>query len=253
MNHIVTPRRRFRRSFEQGLRKLVLSMVGGSLQAARRAAAAEERARIGRELHDGIVQQLLCIDVDLELLRRGHGSEPRVAEALARVQERLRSESTSLRELIARPYTPAVDASQLPAVITELVDRFERETGIAADYQSNGNAVPLPSRVCGELARIVQEALVNVRRHSGAGRVRVRVGCDPDEVTLSIRDDGRGFPALAASGPFPAGRTATPVVIRERVRTIGGTLRLAPTAVGAHLLITVPRNGPWTTATSSGS
>ena len=120
-----------------------------------------------------------------------------------------------------------------------------RETGIAAEYQPRSPVVPLPSRVCGELARIVQEALVNVRRHSGAGRVRVRVGSDANEVTLSIRDNGRGFPPPRSAGPGFGARPVTPAVIRERVRTVGGTLRVSPSRDGAHLVITVPRNGPW--------
>ena len=247
---------RFLRRFGPVIQRLIPSLFGvGHLQAERRAAAADERARIGREIHDGIIQQLLCLDVDLELLRLGPGREPRVSDALARVQERLRSESAGLRVLIARPHTPDVDPSQLPTVLAGLVERFEQQTGIAADYQPHTGVAPLPSRMCGELARIVQEALVNVRRHSGAGRVRVRMACEPDEVTLSICDDGRGFPPLptAAAGLLFDRRTTTPAVIRERVRAIGGTLELAPTAVGAHLRITVPRNGSWNTATPFGS
>ena len=236
------PGPRIRHRLERMVSRLIPSGGGARYRQAVRRAAAEERARIGRELHDGIVQQLLVIDVELELLRLGPGGEPRAPGALRLVQERVRSASAGVRALIARPETPAVDPSQLPAVIADLVDRFGRETGLDAADQPRTHVVPLPSRVCGELTRIVQEALVNVQRHSGAGRMRV--GSDASELTLPIRDHGRGFPPPR---PAPASgvRPVTPGALGERVRTVGGTLRVAATIDGAHLVITVPRNGPW--------
>lgn len=248
------PRRRhdaFLKHFELVLRQLLPSVAGVcDVHAIRRRAAAQERARLGRELHDGIAQGLLSIDLDLDLLRRRAQHDPTgLAESIEQVQDRLRGEMAGLRLLLQRARSHDVDAYRLPDVIAEVVERFERETGIAAQHISTIGDVCLPTRVCGEIVRIVQEALVNVRRHSGARRVRVEFeATTPDELTLSIEDDGRGFRMLSPSQSLSNIRAVRPpAVINERVHSIGGRVRVtAPNDCGARLEITLPRNGPWT-------
>jgi signal transduction histidine kinase len=93
-----------------------------------------------------------------------------------------------------------------------------------------------------ELVRIAQEALVNVRKHSGAGQALVRLAATPDACQLAIEDDGRGFAFEGRlSGPELEQRRVGPVVIRERARLIGADVAVESTpGSGARVEVTVP-------------
>jgi signal transduction histidine kinase len=100
-------------------------------------------------------------------------------------------------------------------------DRFRRETGISAHAYCEGNTASLPLRTATEVVRIVQEALVNVRKHSRARHVLVRLSGDSGRWSLTIEDDGRGF-EVSPDGSGGTTPTAAPAMIRERARSIGG-------------------------------
>lgn len=210
------------------------------LHAQRHRAEARERARLGRELHDGIVQELACLDVELELIgvtaAAQHGG---IRERIARIQERLRAELSTLRKLLQDARFRDLDSARLQSVLESMVERFGRDTRMHADYVSDVSEVRLPPHVCGEIARIVQEALVNVRRHSGARHVVVTFSCDSAEWRLSIQDDGRGFGAGRPLRTDANRRTPLPpTVIYERVHSLGGTVRVvAPGPSGARIEI----------------
>lgn len=208
-----------------------------SRAALRRRAAARERARLGRDLHDGVMQGLISIDMQLETMIRGFNSNPvEMVDTVVSVQSRIRAELMDLGALIEDCRTGDVAPSHLSEAISEVAWRFNRQGDIAAACftPADGEVIRLPRRVCSELVRIVREGLVNVRRHSGARNVMVEFAAGRAEYTLSITDDGQGF-----TGRRP------PVVISERVYNIGGTLTVAPTARGARIVITIPRGGPW--------
>src|ERR1700687_722093 len=116
-----------------------------------------------------------------------------------------------------------VDADRLLAFISDTVERFRRETGIAAEFVSEVQRVDLAQKVCRELARIVQESLVNVRKHSGAHHVLVRLVQRAGNLQLTVEDDGKGF---SFSGKLSNTELETtgkgPTVIRERVRLLAG-------------------------------
>jgi signal transduction histidine kinase len=206
----------------------------------RRRAANRERARLGRELHDGIVQGLIAVDMELEAARRrATGISADVLATFETVQVRLRSELASLRAVVNESRCRDLAPALLSQALSDVVWRFEQETEIPAAFASNLEtaAIRLPRRVCGELVCILREAMANVRRHSHARNVWVEFTGDDMTFTLSIEDDGRG---LIVGRP--------PTVIRERVDLIGGHLTLAPVTRGARLEITVPRTGPWRSA-----
>lgn len=208
-----------------------------SRAALRRRAAARERARLGRELHDGVMQGLSSIDMQLETMLRGFPSDAaEMVDTVVSVQNRIRAELMDMRALIEDCRSDDVAPDHLSDALTEVVWRFNRRGDIAAACFTppDGEVKKLPRRVCTELVRVVREGLVNVRRHSGARNVMVELVAGHAEYTLSITDDGHGF-----GGRLP------PVVITERVHNIGGTLTLAPAARGARIVITIPRGGPW--------
>jgi signal transduction histidine kinase len=214
----------------------------------RRRAAAHERARLGREIHDGVLQELAAIDVELELIRRQAAPPPEMLAArLADIQARVNGQVRELRHVAERARAYEVDPWRLSTALAEQVAKFSRDTGIRATFEPPGGEVALPPRVCGEIVRIVQEALVNVRRHSGARHVMVQFACDDAEWKLCIEDDGQGMRTWGTA-PVAAGFPIAwrPAVIEERVQSIGGTLTLASGA-GARLEIAIARGGPWGT------
>jgi two-component system nitrate/nitrite sensor histidine kinase NarX len=138
-----------------------------------------------------------------------------------------------------------VDKERLLGVLNDTVERFQLETGISARFVTDLEMLDMPQRVCRELLRIVQEGLVNVRKHSGARHALVRLGASDSRWNLTLEDDGKGFPF---SGRYSqeqmeeAGKG--PSIIKERVRLIAGQLTVESNpGQGARLEVTVPRSG----------
>ncbi|MGA2354540.1 MAG: histidine kinase [Terriglobales bacterium] len=209
----------------------------------RERAGALERARFARELHDGAIQSLIAVEMQLDVLRRQSGTQAPVVNAeLGRIQRLLREEVLKLRELMQAMKSFEVDADRVLGFISDTVERFRRETGIAAEFVSELERVDLAQKGCRELARIVQESLVNVRKHSGAHHVLVRLAQRAGNLQLTVEDDGKGFSfsgrlsdrELEMSGKGPA-------VIRERVRLLAGELAIESTpGHGARLEVRIP-------------
>jgi signal transduction histidine kinase len=206
-------------------------------------AQAAERTRLAHELHDGVVQSLLGLEMQTELVRRNAaGERPGLLQEITRLQELLRREILDFRERMQILKPLEVEPAQLAACLGDTVDRFQRDQLISAEFVSDARDFSLPPRVCTELVRVLQEALVNVRRHSGARKVTVHFGQDDGIWKLVIEDDGCGFGftgrlSLAELNAAELG----PRVIRERVRSIGADLAIesAP-GRGARLEISLP-------------
>ena len=207
-------------------------------------AGALERARFARELHDGAVQSLIAVEMQVDVLRRQSATRSEmVPEELGRIQGLLREEVLKLRELMQQMKSLDVDSRKLIAFLGDTVERFQRETGITARFSSDLEEPDMPQPVCRELSRIVQEGLVNVRKHSHARTALVRLSARNGNWTLVIEDDGQGF-------PFAGRLTQTeldalgkgPLVIKERVRVIAGELAIESTpGQGSRLEISVPQ------------
>jgi len=206
---------------------------------------AAARARVARELHDGVIQSLIGLEMQVEVWRRSAAGDddPSAGERLTRIQQVLRGEILDLRDLMQQLKPPAIESAQILEYLADLVGRFQQQTGIVAHFASEIEDLDLSPRVCGEIARIVQEALVNVRKHSGAKTVLVRVSAPDGYWKFEIDDDGRGFGFAGrhSHADLEIGRKG-PVVIKERVRSIGGTLAVesAP-GQGARVEIWLPR------------
>jgi signal transduction histidine kinase len=207
-------------------------------------AGAVERARFARELHDGAVQSLIAVEMQVDVLRRQSPGRPGlVTEELSRIQGLLREEVLKLRELMQQMKTLDVDSKKLLGLLSDTVERFQRETGISARFLSDLDELNMPQPVCRELARIVQEALVNVRKHSKARQVLVRLGSRNGAWHVLIEDDGRGFPFAGRVSQVELDTMGKgPVVIKERVRLIEGELTIESSpGQGSRLEITVPQ------------
>ena len=189
-------------------------------------ATAAERARVARELHDGAIQALIGVEMKVEALRRTPDLTDAIATELGDVQELLRREVLALRELMQALRPIELDASdQLPDVLASVVERFRRDTGVPARCVSSGRAASVAPAIALEVVRIVQEALVNVRKHSRASNVLVRLTGSEKDCTVVVEDDGVGcgFDGRL-SGDELDRRRLGPAIIKERARIAGARL-----------------------------
>jgi signal transduction histidine kinase len=208
-------------------------------------AGAMERARVARELHDTAIQSLISIEMQVDVLRRRATGDPSLTTQLEHIQDLLRQEILNLRELMQTMRPIDIGPHQFLDFIAELVERFSRDTGVEARFVSELQEVTMPPATCRELARVAQEALVNVRRHSGARTAVVRFGAWNGCWKLVIDDDGRGFPFTGRFNLTELDELRRgPTVIKERVRAVGGGLLIESNpGRGARLEITVPQKG----------
>jgi signal transduction histidine kinase len=208
-------------------------------------AQAKERLRLAQELHDGVIQSLIGVEMQIELLRRAQESVNGAAAPigdLKRLQDVLHNEIANFREEMQRVRPLEVEPARLIDCIAGTVERFRRDLGISASFVAEAQEVSLPPRVCAELVRIVQEALANIRKHSGAHKVQVVFVRGNEHWKLCVEDDGCGFgfAGRLSSAELESAREC-PSVIRERVRSIGGELMIESVpGSGAKLEILVP-------------
>lgn len=207
-------------------------------------AVAEERARFARELHDGIMQSLVALDLKIEVMKKICPPEPSpLLPEVNSIQRLIRSEVMNLRELIQHTRRIEIGPTQLLPFLANTVSTFQRETGITARFICELEEVNLRATTCYEVARIVQEALTNVRKHSEAMNVIVRFAEHGEQWILVITDDGKGFNFVGhyTLAELDAARKG-PAVIKERVRAISGNLSIeSGPEKGARLEVTFPK------------
>jgi signal transduction histidine kinase len=204
---------------------------------------AAERARVARDIHDGIVQALIGLEMQVHVWLRHADAASDTAAKLEHIQAALRAQVLELRDLMHQIKPASCDPARLIEHLAAVVDRFQRDTGITAHFVSAVDDLMLSPRVCDEIVRIVEEALVNVRKHSGARHVVVRVGSSESAWRIDVDDDGRGFEFAGrrSQADLDAERKG-PVIIKERIRSIGGSLDVESVpGRGARLEISFPR------------
>jgi signal transduction histidine kinase len=211
----------------------------------RRAAAEEERIRLARDLHDGLLQSLTAMALKLEEVRAFVDADPLVAEKrLLAIQRLITAEQRYLRFFIRhlKPFAaPEPDAS-LDARLELLGQRVELEWGLTVDLQCAHVGAPLSADLSDELYYLISEALVNAARHANASTVRVELGVRETDIDIVITDNGHGFPFRGRYSHLvlKASRLA-PVTLGERVDALHGVLTIDSSERGARIEITVPR------------
>jgi two-component system sensor histidine kinase DegS len=165
--------------------------------------------------------------MEVDVMRSQLGDNEAARARLTRIQDLLKQEALTLRELMTRMRPLDLSHKDLVEFVAYTVDRFGRDTGIAASFASNIDDLVLPARVARHLGRIVQEALFNIRRHSEARTAIVRLRVDGGVLTLLVDDDGRGFGFTGRLAGADLDRSARgPVTIKERARAIGASLAI---------------------------
>ena len=153
-----------------------------------------ERARIGREIHDGPAQALTNAIFEVDDIERLIERDPNAAMVgLRQLRALLRRELANVREFISELRPATVDAAGLDVALVDAVDGLRSATrmGVTTDLRAPSDRLDDRQRTV--VLRVAQEALQNVRKHAGASTVMVSTDVTGDEWTLEVRDDGRGF------------------------------------------------------------
>jgi signal transduction histidine kinase len=192
-------------------------------------AAAEEQARISRELHDVIAHNVSVMTVQAAAARDVFEKDPvRARVALGSIEATGRAALTELRRLLSAvrdDRQPALAPQPGLGALEELASQVRR-AGLDVRVSVGGERPALPAALDLSAYRIVQEALTNVRKHAGRAPATVRLQWRPETLTLTIRDHGPG------PNGAPSGGGHGLVGMRERVRIHGGHLRTGAAAGG---------------------
>jgi len=193
-----------------------------------RAAVAEERARIARELHDVVAHGVSVIAIQSDAAEAALERDPSLAgPPLRAIRGSARDALTEMRRLLGvlrsdedgSETTPQPGLAQLP----ELVAR----AGVPVTFEVSGEPRSLPAGIDISAYRIVQEALTNVHKHAGAVPTTVRIAWSDGSLELEVRDEGSG---VNGNGSSDGGHGL--IGMRERVRLLGGELHTGPAAGG---------------------
>ncbi|HCY62809.1 MAG TPA: histidine kinase [Oxalobacteraceae bacterium] len=202
----------------------------------------QERSRIAREIHDDLGGNLTAIKMALALLAR-HLPADAALELTdkARYVDSLVDRTLEAIHRIAGDLRPGVLDFGIGAAIEWQAREFEKQTGIPCALDVDAQEIALPTDQATVLFRIFQEALTNICKHAGAGRVEVRLVCREDNLFLEVADNGKGIAAADQRKPQSFGIRG----MTERVLALGGELCLENAAAGGCVVsIRIPLSNP---------
>jgi len=197
-----------------------------------------ERRRIARELHDSLGQYLVGLKLNIHLLHRTPERDDLWSEAGTLLEQSI----VELRTISYLLHPPMMDIGGLPAAARWYIDGFAKRSGMEVAVTLPDNPVRWPDTVEILLFRVLQEALTNVHRHSGASTAQVEMCVHPEHVSLRISDNGQGISpdALQRFNDTGLGMGVGLTGMRERVRELSGTFTLDSTPAGTTIQISVP-------------
>lgn len=190
----------------------------------RELAISEERNLLAQELHDSIAQSLAFLNIQAQMLEDSlkHGNIQQAREGLTQIREGVQESYDDVRELLVH-FRTRLNQADVEAAIRGSLDRFEGQTGIATSFHDSGTGIPLSPEDELQVLHIVQEALSNVRKHSGATAVRVEMQRGP-VYRFSVRDNGKGFEQQAFWDKSDSHVGLR--IMKERAHRIGGDLQI---------------------------
>jgi len=210
---------------------------------------AEDRLKLARDLHDGVLQSLTAAALQLQAARRLLRSDQAAAEArLVELQRIVAAEHVEIRRFIealkpARPELPAASVS-LGGSLTDLAARIQRQWGVEVRVAFEPDPLTLPETMGEDVYLLAHEALVNAARHARATRIILAMLRTPDHLSLGISDDGQGFGFAGTRGLAELiASDSGPASLRDRVATLGGELTIESGAGGARVQIDLPLAG----------
>ena len=192
-----------------------------------------EQERIGREIHDGLGQQLTALGMLCASLQRRLASQGQLQEidTLQLIQRHLQAATAEARSM-ARGLSPMrIDGNSLGQALRALVDDVHRGAGVSCRFAMRGDSAGIDEEVATHLYRIAQEALNNALKHARATQVSVQLAATPYRVRVLVRDDGVGL------GAAPRDNLGMPIM-RHRAAVIEGLLRVDSSPAGTTVRCT---------------
>ena len=202
-----------------------------------------ERSRISRDLHDGILQTLLSLNIQLGVLERKAPQAPEAAARdIAALQKTVRQEGEELRQMVKDLRPLRVESADLREMMYGFAERYHNESGLVVDLFLEESDLRAPDRICREVFQIYRESLNNIKKHAHASHVVVKLWQDDTKVFLVVDDNGQGFSFSGRFGSEELDRLRLgPISIKERTRTVGGVLTVESNpGHGARLTIEIP-------------
>lgn len=182
----------------------------------------DERRRLARDLHDDVNQRLALMSIELdEASMDTEQPDPELADLLVHLSGRIKELSSDVHRMSRQLHPSQLEALGLGSAMQSYCSEFGRLHGIDVSFSSDLDGGPVPDDVALALYRVAQEALANVQRHANAEEARVIIESDEAGLGLVVTDDGQGFDPDGAGGPGLG-----LVGMRERLRIVGGTVRI---------------------------
>jgi PAS domain S-box-containing protein len=181
----------------------------------------EERARIARELHDDVAQQLALLSVELDRWSQTLSGKSEVEDPLMHARHRIAEITKDVQAVSHQLHSPKLEYLGLATAAKGLCREVSKKNNLQIHFRE-GSAVRrnLPNQVSISLFRILQEGLHNAVRHSGTAHLEVQLWEESNEVHLLMKDSGRGFDVEAAKRRGGLGL----ISMQERVRLLNGTI-----------------------------
>jgi signal transduction histidine kinase len=200
-----------------------------------RRAAAEERVRIARDLHDVVAHHISVIAVQAEAAQEVLATHPeRAAGAMATVADTARTALGELRRMLGVLRSDGARAPQPDLAAVDDLVATVRSAGLAVEVRTTGPARPVEGVVGMTAYRVVQEALTNVLRHSGGSRACVDLAFEDAALVVRVEDDGTGPERGRATGDTGLGQGL--IGMRERVVLVGGEVEAGPGPEGGFVV-----------------
>jgi signal transduction histidine kinase len=225
---------RQRQQLTETVAELAASRARAALMS-REAGVAAERERLAREIHDTLAQGFTSIVALAQAVQAESESDPAAAARhVELIRSTARDNRAEARTMVTRLTPAALEKGSLPAALRRQCERLAAETGIAVDVHIDDDLPQLGMATDVVLLRSAQEAMANVRRHSQADELQVRLEPAPDGVRLSLSDNGVGLRPHHVDGFGLRGMQA-------RLDQVGGTLTLStPDGGGLQVIVAVP-------------
>ena len=216
------------------------------LERLRQGAASNERVRLARDLHDGLLQSLTGAALQLETAHRLMETDPSAArQRIREIQRLIAAEQKDLRSHI-RELKPLLtdrvpEEFELAMRLEDLAERIRQQWNLTVKIDTRPPAPRVTRNLAREIYFVVHEALINAVRHSGASSLSADLSFDGDRVYVTVNDDGHGF---AFRGRYDQDQLLEmkrgPVTLRERIAALGGTITIDSLETGARLEIVLP-------------
>lgn len=205
----------------------------------------EERRHLARELHDGAVQNLVALAIDMGVIREGVAEcDASTKQAVSECVLLIEQATKELRTISYLLHPPYFDELGLKSALRDFVEGFANRSGIAITLDIDPRLSRLPREFELTIYRVVQEALSNIHRHAHSPTARILIGCEAGLIRVEVADAGRGIPTNILD---PESHTLAGVGIagmRERVRLVGGRLEVHTGDSGTTIEALLPVEAP---------